>query len=400
MHFTDDGADAIGRITPSGSISEFSSGLTDDADLRGITTGADGRLWFAEAGIEKIGRMTVAPSAGAVTASAVTETAAMVSSAVTPNSEATSFAVAFRDHDTGAGAPVATGEHDAGAGAPVGPRREAQARSFVAAGGRQHRRRCRHPGTVSFRIPGSANPIELRDGATIPSGSVIDTRKGTISLESALDSSGRSQTAKFRGAVFRMTLSRRDAGVVDIRLTQAPTGCPSRRFAARAARASSKAPIKLWSQDRKGKYRTRGRNSVAIVRGTEWTTAETCAGTLTRVIKGSVSVSDRRTGKKKLVRAAHTHLARSRSELRVAILRRRREAATGLRLGPTTHRARTARTSARPLLYLAAGSVPCAASPGESRRPWRRHRPSRRMSRPWRCLRGRDSEPCSPWRAS
>lgn len=97
-------------------------------------------------------------------------------------------------------------------------------------------------GTVSFRIPGSANPIEMRDGATIPSGSVIDTRKGTISLESALDSSGRSQTAKFRGAVFRMTLSRRDAGVVDIRLTQAPTGCPSRRFAARAARAFLQGP--------------------------------------------------------------------------------------------------------------------------------------------------------------
>lgn len=166
-------------------------------------------------------------------------------------------------------------------------------------------------GTVSFRVPGRSIPIELRDGATIPSGSVIDTRRGTISLESALDSSGRSQTAKFRGAVFRMTLSRRDAGVVDIHLTQAPTGCPSRRFAARAARAS-KAPIKLWSQDRKGKYRTHGRNSVAIVRGTEWTTAETCAGTLTRVIKGAVSVSDRRTGKKKLVRAGHAYLARSR----------------------------------------------------------------------------------------
>ncbi len=41
------------------------------------------------------------------------------------------------------------------------------------------------------------------------------------------------------------------------------------------------------------------------------TTTETCAGTLTRVIRGSVSVRDRRTGKQTLVRAGHTHLARS-----------------------------------------------------------------------------------------
>jgi len=367
VYFTDSGANAIGRITPSGGISELSSGLTDDADLRGITTGADGRLWFAEAGIEKIGRMTVAPSAGAVTARAVTGTTAKLSSTVTANSQATSYSfewgtttaygqstpntsagngataqpvdaqlsdlsprttyharlTATNDAGTSYGPDVSfqtVGRPESPAGRPApspdpptAPAETPEAdagplpqpvigKTAVAAVTR---------GTVSFRVPGSSTPVELRDGASIPSGSVIDTRKGTITLESALDRSGRTQTAKFRGAVFRMELSRRDVGVVDIRLTQAPTGCPSRRFAARAARASK--PIKLWSQDRKGKYRTHGRNSVAIVRGTEWTTAETCAGTLTRVIKGSVSVSNRRTGKTKLVRAGHTYLARSKS---------------------------------------------------------------------------------------
>jgi streptogramin lyase len=49
-------ADQIGRITPSGAITEFR--LPDLNDIEGITSGPDGNLWFTEPGANKIGRMT------------------------------------------------------------------------------------------------------------------------------------------------------------------------------------------------------------------------------------------------------------------------------------------------------------------------------------------------------
>jgi len=49
----------IGRITPSGTITEFSSGTTaDGGDLPGIAAGSDGNLWFTDIFGGRIGRIT------------------------------------------------------------------------------------------------------------------------------------------------------------------------------------------------------------------------------------------------------------------------------------------------------------------------------------------------------
>jgi hypothetical protein len=59
---------------------------------------------------------------------------------------------------------------------------------------------------------------------------------------------------------------------------------------ARAAGASAKRrPRRMWGRDDHGRFRTRGSNSVATVRGTAWYVEDRCDGTLTRVSKGSVS---------------------------------------------------------------------------------------------------------------
>jgi hypothetical protein len=60
-----------------------------------------------------------------------------------------------------------------------------------------------------------------------------------------------------------------------------------------------------------GHYQTRGRNSSATVRGTQWTMTDTCAGTLTSVKRGTVVVRDFNLHKNKTVRAGHKYLARS-----------------------------------------------------------------------------------------
>ena len=48
----------IGRITPLGVVTEFSSGITAGAQPQGITGGPDGNLWFAEVSGNQIGRIT------------------------------------------------------------------------------------------------------------------------------------------------------------------------------------------------------------------------------------------------------------------------------------------------------------------------------------------------------
>jgi ferric-dicitrate binding protein FerR (iron transport regulator) len=67
----------------------------------------------------------------------------------------------------------------------------------------------------------------------------------------------------------------------------------------------------LWAEDSHGRFRSRGRNSVATVRGTRWLTRETCAGTQTRVEEGAVVVRDLRRDRTVTVRAGHSYLARS-----------------------------------------------------------------------------------------
>jgi hypothetical protein len=166
-------------------------------------------------------------------------------------------------------------------------------------------------GTIRVRVPGSGALTPLGPDQAIPSGSTIDARNGTIVLENVLSRTGRTQQASFRGAVFQFSLSRSEPGMVDIRLRQTPTGCRTGRAAGVARAAKAPAPGgTLWAKDKRGRYRTHGRNSVATVRGTEWTTTETCSGTVTRVLEGAVSVKDLRTRRTVLVRAGHAYRAR------------------------------------------------------------------------------------------
>ena len=77
--------------------------------------------------------------------------------------------------------------------------------------------------------------------------------------------------------------------------------------------AARKTPKRrLWAKDSGGRFRTRGRNSVATVRGTRWVTTDTCAGTRTTVTEGSVSVRDLRAKRTVVVRKGKSYLARRR----------------------------------------------------------------------------------------
>jgi streptogramin lyase len=58
LWFVESAANKIGRLTPAGVLTEFSSGLPNNCGLVGITAGPDGNLWFTEAFANRIGRIS------------------------------------------------------------------------------------------------------------------------------------------------------------------------------------------------------------------------------------------------------------------------------------------------------------------------------------------------------
>jgi hypothetical protein len=163
-------------------------------------------------------------------------------------------------------------------------------------------------GTVLVRVPGATNPAALGDGASVPVGSIIDTRAGTVKLQSALPA-GRTQTGTFHGGLFEVRQPVGGHGMTDVVLRGALPTCPG--GGARAAAAATRRPPRsLWGHDSHGRFRTRASNSVITVRGTTWFVSDRCDGTLTRVTAGSVAVRDLHAGRTVVLHAGQHHLAR------------------------------------------------------------------------------------------
>jgi hypothetical protein len=164
-------------------------------------------------------------------------------------------------------------------------------------------------GTVKVKLPGAAGYVTLTALSSIPVGSILDTRDGNITLRSALPN-GRTQSGIFHGGLFEIRQPK--SGVTELALRGAPPACPRARAGAAATKKKKrKPPRRLWGHDDHGNFRTRGGSSVATVRGTAWFVEDTCAGTLTRVSKGSVSVYDSRRRVSVIVHAGHSYLARA-----------------------------------------------------------------------------------------
>jgi hypothetical protein len=166
-------------------------------------------------------------------------------------------------------------------------------------------------GTVTVKVPGASGYVALTDLTSLPVGSILDTREGSITLNTALPG-GATQSAIFHGGLFEVRQPQGAGGLTELVLRGALTGCSSGSArAAAVSRKKRKPPRRLWGSDSQGKFRTRGGNSVATVRGTAWYVEDRCDGTLTRVSKGSVSVYDRGRHRTVVVRAGHSYLAHS-----------------------------------------------------------------------------------------
>ena len=86
--------------------------------------------------------------------------------------------------------------------------------------------------------------------------------------------------------------------------------CKTKKGKAVSAAVSSKT-LQLLHSSAHGKFRTKGKYAAATVRGTIWTIADRCDGTLTHAIKDTVTVSDFVRHKTIILRPGHSYLAKA-----------------------------------------------------------------------------------------
>ena len=161
--------------------------------------------------------------------------------------------------------------------------------------------------------------VSLTAATQIRSGAVVDALRGTISLTSATGKGKKTQSGTFGGAIFEVTQAKagRNKGLTTLTLVNhafkgAPSYATCKAHKARdaSAAAASKKVLQLLHASAKGKFKTSGRYAAATVRGTKWTIADRCDGTLTRDITDSVAVTDFVRHKTIVLHAGQSYLAR------------------------------------------------------------------------------------------
>jgi hypothetical protein len=157
---------------------------------------------------------------------------------------------------------------------------------------------------VKVKAPGGKY-VALDPSRPIPDGSEIDTTAGRITLIVQLKKGGPLERATFSDGIFKLGLG---AKTTDLTLIQPLAKCPKKSGQAAAKKPKTR---KLWG-DGSGHFRTRGQYSAATIRGTRYLVQDSCAGTLTRVLKGVVSVRDNVKRKTIVLRAGKSYLAKPR----------------------------------------------------------------------------------------
>jgi sugar lactone lactonase YvrE len=171
-------------------------------------------------------------------------------------------------------------------------------------------------GAVLIELPGTSTFVPLTALKQIPFGTVIDATHGRVIITTA-GAKGGTQSAEFFDGEF--TLSQGHNGLVVATLAGGDFSvCPpsggaakARHTRTRAKRASPKHVVReLWANAR-GSFSTRGSYATGVVQGTEWLTEDLCEGTLIRVTRDKVRVTNLVNHRHASVRAGHRYLAKA-----------------------------------------------------------------------------------------
>jgi len=144
-------------------------------------------------------------------------------------------------------------------------------------------------GLVRVKPPGVHRFSVLTRRLAVPVGSTVDASHGKVRLVTADVGRARTQSGSFAGGAFVVTQDR--SGVTTLALARGRDA--SRTCAAGGRHASGAAAnsnvLRLLHGTAHGKFRTVGRYAAATVRGTRWTTADACGGTMISDHRGQVA---------------------------------------------------------------------------------------------------------------
>lgn len=179
-------------------------------------------------------------------------------------------------------------------------------------------------GLVRIKLPSRSKAREFGFGASaasgfvplgkarqIPLGSTMDTTRGRVEVETAvgLSKPGQTQSGQFYSGAFQVQqVGGLRRPVTEMRLN-GTLQCRSGRSG--RIRAAARRSRRLWGNGR-GRFRTRGRNSSATVRGTQWLTKDSCGTTTTVVKQGTVVVKDFAKRRNVTLTAGKRYVARAR----------------------------------------------------------------------------------------
>jgi virginiamycin B lyase len=173
-------------------------------------------------------------------------------------------------------------------------------------------------GHVLVELRGKHHFVSLSAGELIPLGATLDTRHGTVLIQSEV-APGVLASGLFSGGVFTLTQPR--GGTVTL-LTldssfRACVAAPLAQAATVATKKKKKKPAKskkVVNQvfgNAHGQFSTGGHYATAADQGTRWRTADRCDGTLIAVTAGKVRVTDRVNHHSFVLTAGHHYLVRS-----------------------------------------------------------------------------------------
>jgi hypothetical protein len=157
--------------------------------------------------------------------------------------------------------------------------------------------------------------IPLTEARQIPVGSTLDATAGVARITTATATVGKTQTGEFGAGIFKLLQSRKQKGLTELDIDDnrgAKQACASLgKKAAVAAKHLSSKTLGRLNANAHGSFSAHGQYSASTVRGTVWSVANQCDGTLTKVARGVVSVRDFRRRKTITLHSGQSYLAKA-----------------------------------------------------------------------------------------
>lgn len=166
--------------------------------------------------------------------------------------------------------------------------------------------------------------VPLKGVAALPVGTIVDTRKGRLAMQSTVDgrrigAGGERQSVTLAAGIFRIRQQKVAPGSrtkipTDLMLQSAPgaeSACVSRAASGPIKGRGRNTVRGLTATTQKGLFRIVGAAGISTAKDATWATQDRCDGTRTDVGKGRVSVLDRATRKTITVRAGRSYLVKA-----------------------------------------------------------------------------------------